>query len=56
MYGYLRYDALLYTIIAGKAEGRRGRERPRRTFLEQIKNIGVVSYKEVKQLAPNREE
>ncbi|KAI5631681.1 reverse transcriptase (RNA-dependent DNA polymerase) domain-containing protein [Phthorimaea operculella] len=51
----LRHDDLLKTIIEGKIEGRRGRGRPRRAYMDQVKEkIGVMSYKEVKEKAQKR--
>ncbi|KAJ0183311.1 hypothetical protein K1T71_001287 [Dendrolimus kikuchii] len=58
MFGHLfRHDTFLCTLIEGKVEARREKGRPRRAFMDQIKEkVGVVSYIEVKQLAHNRED
>lgn len=56
MMGHLiRHDTFFKTILEGKIEGKRGRGRPRRNFIEQVKEkVGVVSYQEVKRKAEDR--
>lgn len=58
MIGHLiRHDLFIKNIIEGKIEGKRGRGRPRRTFMEQIKEkVHVGSYQEVKELAGTRKD
>jgi hypothetical protein len=53
----LRHDDLIKVIIEGKIEGRRKRGRPRRAYMEQLKeNIEVETYRELKEKAENRTE
>lgn len=53
----LRHDDFIKVIIEGKIEGRRKRGRPRRAYMEQLKeNIEVESYRELKEKAENRTE
>lgn len=56
MVGHLiRHDSFIKTIMEGKIEGKRGRGRPRISYMSQIKEkIAVVSYKEVKETALER--
>lgn len=45
------------TIIEGQIEGNRSRGKPRRNYLEQVKEkVNVLSYQVVKLRAENREE
>ena len=56
MIGHLiRHDRFINNIMEGKIEGKRGRGRPRLSYISQIKNkINVMSYKEVKEAALDR--
>jgi hypothetical protein len=45
----LRHDEYIKIMVEGKVEGRRKRGRPRRTYMDQIKEkVNVVSYQAVK--------
>ncbi|KAI5635498.1 LIM domain-containing protein [Phthorimaea operculella] len=53
---HARKKLIKVTIIEGKIEGRRGRGRPRRSYLDQVKEkLMVMSYREVKEKAQDRE-
>ncbi|VVC32501.1 Hypothetical protein CINCED_3A022619 [Cinara cedri] len=54
----LRHEnELIYRIIEGKMEGKRGQGRPRTSFVKQmISDARLSSYAELKRLAGNREE
>ncbi|VVC24454.1 Hypothetical protein CINCED_3A000255 [Cinara cedri] len=54
----LRHEnELIYRIIEGKMEGKRGQGRPRTSFIKQmISDARLSSYAELKRLAGNREE
>jgi len=54
----LRHEnELIYRIIEGKIEGKRGQGRPRTSFVKQmISDARLSSYAELKRLAGNREE
>lgn len=56
MLGHLiRHDSYIKVIIEGKIEGKRKRGRPRRAYMDQIKEkISVSSYREVKEKAECR--
>ncbi|PZC78062.1 hypothetical protein B5X24_HaOG202597 [Helicoverpa armigera] len=56
MIGHLiRHDDFIKNIVEGKVEGKRGRGRPRYSYMKQIKEkVNVVTYKEVLELALDR--
>lgn len=53
----LRHKGLLRDSIEGKIPGKRGRGRPRHTFLDQLlTDVGVKSYDRAKRLAEDRKQ
>ncbi|XP_048006632.1 uncharacterized protein LOC125241959 [Leguminivora glycinivorella] len=51
----LRHDEFIKIIIEGKVEGRRKRGKPRRAYMDQVKEkVNVVSYQAVKEKAQER--
>ena len=52
----LRPEGLTHLIVEGIAEGKRGRGRPRMSYLDQIiQDVGASNYREMKNLAQNRQ-
>jgi len=50
-------EELLYIIIEGKRNGKRERGRPRTSYIKMmIIDAGLTNYKELKELAGNRDE
>jgi|AKYZ01.1.fsa_nt_gi Reverse transcriptase (RNA-dependent DNA polymerase). len=52
----LRHESLLKTVLEGRVEGRRGRGRPRRRYMDQImRDVNCHSYTELKRMAQERQ-
>lgn len=53
----IRYDSYLRSIVEWKIEGKSGRERPKRSYLYQVRGkIYVMSYQEIKDRSLNRDD
>ena len=53
----MRHDGLMKTIVEGQAEGKKGKGRPRMSYIGQvIKDVKEKKYVTMKRLADRREE
>lgn len=51
----MRHDNFIRSIIEGEIEGKRGRGKPKHSYIDQIKEkVTVVMYKEVKETTPDK--
>ena len=51
-----RYDTLLLRTIEGRPEGKRGRGRPRRTWVDDLRDLtGAKRYDQIKRAVERRD-